>query len=183
MGDKTDTTVDDSTIAVYVSAAQTAYTYLRQTYEPSYKGPGKKCERLWWDLGRTLAENMIEPGCFMRYAFEFYCQSCDNVYEQMVTSPSTVARYLAARPEREKEIELLCSLQSQEVLRRMRRGEKLEEILMDPDASLSAVFRFAVASDGGLTAVAKTFESAARRMLMFEPAYRTHLAKMLPKEP
>lgn len=175
--------------AIYVDALVDAYTQMRRRYRPDYKGHvGAENRCRVHRIAQLIMKEELDPYAFMLFAFDRCAVHSDDVYIPMVFSEQAVDLYRQAHHadlvdnDRMAELKLLLRLQSDTIIRRLWRGDTLQEILTDDLEGLSAVFRFASAWGFGERELAERFRSDAKRMLMFDPCYRKLLKGLLPED-
>jgi hypothetical protein len=171
----------DEIVATYVDALKDAYKRLRVRYRTDFRGLGERYDKALKPVAEALDSHKIDPYPYMQFIFDHLAYKNMDVYPKMICSLNWVNRFLESRPERNEEIQLLINLQSKVIERRLNSGENLQNILLDPHAELSVVFRYAVACSQGEDKLAKLFEKDAVTMLVFEPLYKQYLWDWLPE--
>ena len=121
----------------------------------------------------------VDPYTYVLFVYDLCSEHMDWVPINMVASSKTVQRFILDRPSREAELQLILASQSDYVRTHLENGERMEEILCDPDAPLSAVFRYAVALTMELQDIANNCKESAEEMLLFEPMYGVLLERLL----
>lgn len=176
-------TAEEELVNAYIECIQDAYIQMRKRWKPDYRGHlHQATDNRWRQCARILAQHQADPYAYVQYVFDILTVERADVYENEVTGLGLTNSFLEERPKLRERVRLRVQLQSERVSLRINSGEKLDEILNDPYAELSPIFKFAAAWSQERHDLAALFQEDARRMMLFEPLYAELLCKWLPAE-
>jgi len=149
----------------------------RQLHPGKRKAGGKPAE--WEALAAALARRNLDPYEYLQYCYDVVVPHVRHFCASAVLPLANVHRFAKDKPDLDQRRALLVELQFVEVERRLMQGDTIDVIICDSRASLSAVFRYAVAKAFGLQELVGQLGEDARHMLLFKPVYRRLLHGLL----
>lgn len=167
---------------LYLEALRDAYLRLRRRWVPEMHTVSHSHDPKFLRLAQLLFNNDLDPYRYMKFAFEFFARFSADVFPNQVCAPKVVSNYMYVKDEMDRDIRVMVQLQRSKIEGRLRAGDSIDEILLDPYEHLSAVFRYAVASAMGRDDLAIRFKAKALEMIVFEPLYKEVLQDLLPQE-
>jgi hypothetical protein len=173
--------VHEELVEATVECLIEAYITLRRRWLPDYRGVQGKDRASFYQVSKVLAKHNLDPYAFASFVFDKITKVAVDVYPNQITSINLALEFAEQRPLIKDKIDLIVQLQFNSIATRLKNGDKLEDILHDRYAELSAVVRYATAWSEGLTSISEEFLEDAERMIMFEPYYVELLGKWLPE--
>jgi len=165
-------------IALYVNNLQEAYLWLRRRYRPGVRKAGGKPSE-WERLARRLYDRGFDPYEYVQFVFDVLAPRQKDVPVRQLAAPTYVYEFAKVRTQRKEDLRVVVRLQVKELEFRLSLGDSIQAVLKDPEAQLSAVFRYAVAVHRGFEDIVKLYAKDAQRMLMFKPYYKELLGSLL----
>lgn len=165
----------------YIDALKEALLLKRRRYRPELRKT-EKHDALWRRAALFLIDQECDPFRYIEWAFAQFISKHDDVYPGMVTADWCLSKFVQEAPSHEHELGLRVKLAAEHVKFRIQKGATLEEVLTDPSAPLSPVFRFALAWSEKRYELAERLREDAQEALFFEPGYKKILSAWLPEE-
>ena len=176
-----DTAAGATTANPFVAGLIDAYSRMRSRWH-TYAYVSHKDRARLLDVGLRLEQNRVDPYEFVQFAAEALTEKHGDLYVNMLASHWLLEEFLKKKDERHKDLQVCVHLMYETLQFEMGKGRSLDEILMDPEISMGALFRFAAAWGYQRYELAKRFEEDARLMITFKPYYRELLSEWLPRE-
>lgn len=160
-------------IADYVEKLKESYLFLKKRLRGKVRRIASGQNHLWERAAVALIRNEIDPAEFVKFVFDKFTVSHDDVYVSMVTSLILIDEFTGkAKDSSHKKLDVIVASQLHALAARVRGGQSMRNALTDRDANFSAVFRYIVAVVYGHHDIACTYRAEAERMMRFKPHYR-----------
>jgi len=160
---------------------KTAYVEQRRKSDGKYRQIPRTLDSLVRKVARALLSAHESPYTYMDHAWGMFKQGTAPLAHQIL-GPKILEAFLHQKAARLGDMQTVIHLQTDALQTLLKHGRRYEEILIDPDVQMSALFRYLVAKHLGLDQLAAQFAEEAEDMLKWQPAYRKLLKAALPEE-